>query len=162
MDNAYMFNVASKTIKYQSGKNIMNQHYGDMDGQSTFRELTEDATRGTVCQINESKLELGLCSMDASPDKWSKSLENFLDTWEIKLAQLNDSRDVAVPDKEKKDWLTPSLRGHPMAMASIHQQQELELASKANFSDTTGVYVPRTFLAFMNGIAKTMITKTNV
>jgi hypothetical protein len=46
------------------------------------------------------KLEDALCKMDASPDKWNGSGEFFLDNFETKLVQLNDSRDKPVEDKE--------------------------------------------------------------
>jgi polyribonucleotide nucleotidyltransferase len=42
-DNAFMFNVATKTVKYPSGKTIIQKHLDDMDGQTTFAELTADA-----------------------------------------------------------------------------------------------------------------------
>jgi hypothetical protein len=55
MDNAYIFNVAAKTVKYLSGKTIVQRHLDDMDGQKTFIELTVDATGEIVSKINEKR-----------------------------------------------------------------------------------------------------------
>jgi hypothetical protein len=42
-DNTLMFNMGAKTVKYPSGKTILQKHLVDMNGQQTFIELTADA-----------------------------------------------------------------------------------------------------------------------
>jgi hypothetical protein len=66
-----MFNVAAKTVKYPSGKMIIQKHLDNMNGQQTFIELTADATGEIVAKINEHKLEDVLRKMEAHPDKWN-------------------------------------------------------------------------------------------
>jgi hypothetical protein len=78
LDNTYMYAVASKTVKYPSGKTIIASHKKTMDGQSVFKALTTEATGVTVRQINETKLKDALENMDANPDKWGKTLEDLL------------------------------------------------------------------------------------
>jgi hypothetical protein len=151
-DNAFMFNVAAKTVKYLSGKTIIQRHMDDMDGQVTFAELTTDATAEVVAQINETKLEETLRAMEAHPDKWNGTGESFLDSFETKLVQLNDSRSKAVEELKVRSWLTYCLRGHPAAMASINQQRQL----KIHFKETNPGFVVRTFAAFMDGIRVSM------
>jgi hypothetical protein len=68
----------------------------------TFKALTDEATGTTVRQINETKLKDALKLLDANPDKWSKSLEAFVDTWLSKASQLDDVRLTPLPDDEKK------------------------------------------------------------
>jgi hypothetical protein len=109
--------------------------------------LTTDATGEIVAKINEHKLEDALRKMEAHPDKWNGSAESFLDAFETKLVQLNDSRDKPVDDKDVRDWLTHCLRGHPAAVAAINQQRQLEIYQK----EVTPNYV-RTFSNFMNGL----------
>jgi hypothetical protein len=147
MDNAYIFNVAAKTIKYPLGKTIIQRHLDDMDGQKTFMELTADATGEIVSKINETKLEDTLRKMDASPDSWHGGGESFLDAFETNLVQLNDSRDTPVDEKQVRDWLCYCLRGHPAAVVSINQQRELEIFQ----CETTPGYL-RPFSNFMNGL----------
>jgi hypothetical protein len=147
MDNAYIFNVAAKTVKYPSGKTIIQRHLDDMDGQKTFIELTTDATSEIVSKINETKLEEALRKMDASPDKWNSGGEAFLDAFETKLVQLNDSRETPVEEKQVRDWLCHCLRDHPAAVVSINQQRELEIFLR----ETTPGYV-RPFSNFVNGL----------
>jgi hypothetical protein len=146
-DNTFMFNVAAKTVKYSSGKTIIQKHLDDMDGQTTFAELTADAKGEVVAKINEMKLEDSLRKLDASPDKWNNTGESFLDHFETKLVQLNDSRDKPVEDKEVREWLTYCLRGHPAAVASINQQRQLEIYQK----ETNPTYM-RSYSHFMNGL----------
>jgi hypothetical protein len=146
-DNAFMFNVAAKTVKYPSGKTIIQRHMDDMDGQVTFTELTTDATAEVVAQINETKLEETLRAMEAHPDKWHGTGESFLNSFETKLVQLNDSRSKPVEELEVHSWLTYFLRGHPAAMSSINQQRQLEI----RFKETNPGFT-RTFASFMNGI----------
>jgi hypothetical protein len=147
MDNAYIFNVAAKTIKYPSGKMIIQRHLDDMDGQKTFMELTTDATREIVSKINETKLEDTLRKMDASLNNWHGGGESFLDAFETNLVQLNDSRDTPVDEKQVRDWLCYCLKGHPAAVISINQQRELEIFQR----ETTPGYI-RPFSNFMNGL----------
>jgi hypothetical protein len=52
LDNTYMYVVASKTVKYPSGKTIIASHKKTMDGQAVFKALTTEATGVTVRQIN--------------------------------------------------------------------------------------------------------------
>jgi hypothetical protein len=147
MDNAYIFNVAAKTIKYPSGKTIIQRYLDNMDGQKTFMELIANATGEIVSKINETKLEDTLHKMDASPDSWHGGGESFLDAFETNLVQLNDSRDTPVDKKQVRDWLCYCLRGHPAAVVSINQQRELEIFQ----CETTPGYV-RPFSNFMNGL----------
>jgi hypothetical protein len=83
LDNTYMYAVASKTVKYPSGKTIIASNKKTMDGQAVFKALNEEATGATVRQINETKLKE---AMDANPDKWKKTLEDFVDAWLIKAS----------------------------------------------------------------------------
>ena len=89
--NTFMFDVATKMVKYPSGKTIIQKYLDDMNGQQTFIELTADATGEIVAKINEHKLEDALRKMEAHPNKWNGSRESFLDAFETKLVQLNDS-----------------------------------------------------------------------
>jgi hypothetical protein len=146
-DNMFMFNVAAKTVKYPLGKTIIQKHLDDMNGQQTFIELTTDATGEIVTKINEHKLEDALRKMEAHPDKWNRTGESFLDAFETKLVQLNDSRDKPVDDKDVRDWLTHCLRGHPAAVAAINQQRQLEIYQR----EVTPNYM-RTFGNFMNSL----------
>jgi hypothetical protein len=98
VDNTFMFNVAAKTVKYPSGKTIIQKHLDDMNGQQTFIELTADATGEIVAKINEHKLEDALRKMEPHPDKWNGTAESFLDTFETKLEPVDD--------KDVRDWLT--------------------------------------------------------
>jgi hypothetical protein len=102
LDNTYMYAVAAKMVKYPSGKTIVASFKRTMDGQLTFKALTDEATGTTVRQINETKLKDALKLWDANPDKWSKSLEAFVDTWLSKASQLDDVRLTPLPDDEKK------------------------------------------------------------
>jgi hypothetical protein len=91
-DQAFMMGVFMQKIKYPPGKTIVAQYIRDMDVQKYFVELHADATSEVVAQINEFRMEDTLHEMDAGPDKWSNRLEAFLDSFVIKLAQLNDMR----------------------------------------------------------------------
>jgi hypothetical protein len=57
-----------------------------MDGQLTFKALTDEATGATVRQINVTNLKDALKLMDASLDKWGKSLDAFVDAWLTKAS----------------------------------------------------------------------------
>jgi predicted phage tail protein len=146
-DNAFMFNVSAKTVNYPSGKTIIQKHLDNMNGQQTFIELTADATGEIMAKINKHKLEDALRKMEAHPDKWNGTGESFLDAFETKLVQLNDSREKLAEHKDVRDWLTHCLRGHPVAVAAINQQQQLEIYQK----EITPNYV-RSFNNFMNGL----------
>jgi hypothetical protein len=52
-DNTFMFNVAAKTVKYPSGKTIIQKHLDNMDGQTTFAELTANAKGEVVAKITK-------------------------------------------------------------------------------------------------------------
>jgi hypothetical protein len=134
-------------VKYPSGKTIIQKHLDDMNGQQTFIELTADATGEIVAKINEHKLEDALRKMEAHPDKWNGTAESFLDAFETKLVQLNDSCDKPVEDKDVRDWLTHCLRGHPAAVAAINQQRQLEIYQKEVMPNCV-----RSFNNFMNGL----------
>jgi hypothetical protein len=69
LDNTYMYAVASKTVKYPSGKTIIASNKKTMDGQAVFKALTEEATGVMVRQINETKLKEVLKAIYANPDK---------------------------------------------------------------------------------------------
>jgi hypothetical protein len=73
--------------------------------------------------------------------------ESFLDAFETKLVQLNDSREKPVDHKDVRDWLTHCLHGHPAAVAAINQQRQLEIYQK----EITPNYV-WSFNNFMNGL----------
>jgi hypothetical protein len=100
-----------------------------------------------VAKINEHKLEDALRKMEAHPDKWNGTGESFLDAFETKLVQINDSRERPVDDKDVRDWLTHCLRSHPATVAAINQQLQLEIYQK----EITPNYV-RSFTNFMNGL----------
>jgi hypothetical protein len=129
-DQAFMMGVFIQKIKYPSGQTIVSHHLDDMDAQTAYRKIVGDATSEIVVQINENKLEDALRDMDASPDKWNKTLEAFLDMFEVKLVQLNDSRNTAVPDRDTQAWLIHSLRNHVAAMSAVNQMRQLELHQK--------------------------------
>jgi hypothetical protein len=129
-DQAFMMGVFMQKIKYPSGKTIVAQYIGDMDAQKAFANLCADATSEVVAQINEFRMEDTLCEMDAGPDKWSNGLEAFLDSFVIKLSQINDTRSTPVADREAQAWLVQALRNHEGAMGMVSHMQQLDLRDK--------------------------------
>jgi hypothetical protein len=106
------------------------QYIGDMDAHKAFANLCADATSEVVAQINEFRMEDTLCEKDAGPDKWSNGLEAFLDSFVIKLSQLNDTRSTPVADRESQAWLIQALRNHEGAMGIVSPMQQLDLRDK--------------------------------
>jgi hypothetical protein len=133
LDNTYMYAVANKTVKYPSGKTIIATHKKTMDGQAVFKALNDEATGTTVRQINETKLTEALKAMDANPDKWGKTMEEFVDAWLIKASQLDDVRGSPLPDDEKKTIFVEAVKHHPVAIAAIQQQEGIEKVFKRQF-----------------------------
>jgi hypothetical protein len=103
-----------------------------MDGQLTFKALTDEATGATVRQINVTNLKDALKLMDASPDKWEKSLEAFVDAWLTKASQLDNVCLTPLPDK-KKTLFIEAVKHHPVAIAAIQQQEGIEKVMKRQF-----------------------------
>jgi hypothetical protein len=56
LDNTYMYAVAAKMVKYPSGKTIVAAYKRTMDGQMTFKALTNEAT-GTTVPNQRNKIE---------------------------------------------------------------------------------------------------------
>jgi hypothetical protein len=133
LDKTYMYAVAAKMVKYPSGKTIVATYKRTMDGQLTFKALCDEATGSTVRQINETKLKEALKQLDANPDKWSKTMESFVDTWLTKASQLDDVRLTPLPDDEKKTLFIEAVKHHPVAIAAIQQQEGIEKAMKRQF-----------------------------
>jgi hypothetical protein len=129
-DQAFMMGVFIQKVKYPTGKTIVSPHLDNMDAQTVYRNIVGNAMSEIVVQINENKLKDALRDMDASPDKWNKMLEAFLDIFEVKLVQLNDSRNTAVPVRDTQAWLIHSLRNHAAAMLAVNQMRQLELHQK--------------------------------
>jgi hypothetical protein len=71
--------------------------------------------------------------MDASPDKWGKSLELFVDAWLTKASQLDDVHLTPLPDEEKRTLFIEVVKHHPVAIAAIQQQEGIEKAMKQQF-----------------------------
>jgi hypothetical protein len=78
-DQAFMMGVFIQKVKYPSGQTIVSHHLNDMDAQTAYKEIVADAMSEIVVQINKNKLEGALRDMDASPNKWNRTLEAFLD-----------------------------------------------------------------------------------
>jgi hypothetical protein len=57
LHNTYMDADAAKMVKYPFGKTIIAAYKRTMDGQMTFKALTNEATGTTVRQINKNKIE---------------------------------------------------------------------------------------------------------
>ena len=128
-ENAYVFLIAASTVKYPSGRAIIAKYAAKNDGQTIFKELEADATAIEVKHQNERILESKLREMDASPDKWNRSLEDFLDTWTRNLINLEETREKSVPDEDKQKWLSSSLYENPTARQAINQARLLQNAT---------------------------------
>jgi hypothetical protein len=123
LDNTFMYAVFLKTVKYSSGKTILARFKKAMDGQAVYQALTEEATGTAVRQINETKCQKTLKEMDCDPNKWSQSLESFLDLWLIRKGVLDDVRVNQLPEDEAITWFTESVKAHPILLAAIQQQE---------------------------------------
>jgi hypothetical protein len=135
-DQAFMLGVFMNKVKYTSGVKIVADHAKTKDAQGAYRALKADATSAMVTQINEVALEDSLRGMDASKDKWHQTLEAFLDKFQVKLSQLNESR-----------VLVKSVKGHPEANQYVNAMQQLTLHEQRKNSS----YVVSTE-AFIDGL----------
>ena len=150
-DQAFMLGVFMNKVKYTSGVKIVADHAKTKDAQGAYRALKADATSAMVTQINEVALEDSLRGMDASKDKWHQSLEAFLDKFQVKLSQLNESRLHPVPDRDVQSWLVKSLKGHPEANAYVNAMQQLTLHEQrknSSFVVTTDAFIDGLRISF--------------
>lgn len=85
--------------------------------------------------------------MDAGPDRWNGTLEAFLDKFEVRLVQLNESKDKPVEDRDAEKWLVSCLRKHPGAMAAVNQMRQLDMHER-----TKNASYVRTYPPFINGL----------
>ena len=108
-ENTYAYLIATTTIKYASGRAIIAKHAASHDGQAIFKELEKDASSMEVKDQNSSILEEKLRNMSADPEKWNRSLEEFLDFWIKNLITLEEVRGNPVSVSDKQKWLLQSL-----------------------------------------------------
>jgi ribosomal protein L14E/L6E/L27E len=159
LENTFMFAVFLKTVKYSSGKTIVAEHKKAMDGQAVYKALTEEATGTAVRQINEAKCQEMLKDMECSPNKWSGTLESFIDVWLLRKQALNDVRMTTLPDDEAITWFTFSVKEQPVLLAAIQHQESLKSAFLRSFPGKTFV---QTLSHFIDDIRLVCVQYDNV
>ena len=136
IDNAFVYKIALNTVKYSSGKQIVEKYEDSFDGQAVFSALANDAESDIVRNQNKKILERKLRNLDANPEIWKKSLEFFLDTWLRKKKEYERAAGSDMNEDKAWEMLEASLLGHPVARQAISQARMLQRTAAAMSSSS--------------------------
>ena len=95
------------------------------DAQKLYQHLCNDYTFGTTADVAIEALEKEITNMTLD-DKWNKTIESFLDTWNHKIFDLETLQDRSVPDHKKRRWLTATIRSKTELYSAVTNAQTIE------------------------------------
>ena len=142
IDNAFVYTVAAACIKYPSGREIVNRHAQDLDGQAVLQALQDEAESPIIRKTSKDILEKKLKNMSADPEKWTKPLENFLTTWSTLKLQLEGVMGTNLDPDKALEWLKDSLIVNPTARSAMDTAELIQTTIQRNLG---AAYQPWTF-----------------
>jgi len=96
-----MFDFFMEKIQTQRGKQIVCLYKTTLDAPKMWIETVGEHGSGVRALINAAALEAGLMAMKCDTN-W-KSCVKFLNTWQLKLMDLEEIRtDTIIPDSQKR------------------------------------------------------------
>ena len=132
--NKYMYSVLVTTLLTAKSKRHVRNFEQTQDAQKLYAVLHRDYTSGTTADVAIEALEKEITNMSLD-DKWSKSIESFLDNWEHKVLDLENLQDRSIADHEKRRWLTSAIRPKKELYTAVTNAQTIEFTMSGMGSD---------------------------
>ena len=121
----YNYSVLVSTVQTPFGKGAVRQFASTFDAQAVYKVLYNHYATGVTASIHAQALEEEIIGMRLD-DKHKKGCENFLNTWHLKVQELDSIRETLVPESQKRVWLTSALQTHPQMSSAITHASTME------------------------------------
>ena len=124
----FMYNVLVHCLKTAKGIMAVKQHALTQDAQAVYTQLVEEYEHGLLTKNLAEKLQNEVMDWRLDPTQ-KKGLFNTLTSWRRKILDLEEMDGTPVPDKQKRLWLSTTLRSNDKMTAILNQVQVMEHAS---------------------------------
>lgn len=121
----YNYSILVTNVQTAFGKVAVREFEATSDAQGVYKMLYNHYGKGVTASIDAQALEEEILGMQLD-DKHRKGCEFFLNTWHLKVQDLDAIRTTVVPDPQKRIWLTSALQTHPQMSAAITQASTME------------------------------------
>jgi len=118
----FLFDVLMDKVQTQRGKQIVRVYESTLDAQKVWAMLCDEYGSGVHAHISGATAEAELMALKCDPN-W-KSCVKFLNTWQLKLMDLEEIRDyISIPDSQKRLWLESALAPNKDMTTAITNSQ---------------------------------------
>ena len=121
----FMYSIFVTTLMTTKSKRHVRVHERTQNAQLLYFDLCTDFTKGTCGDVAIEALEKEITNM-VLHTTWNKPIEEFLNDWEHKILDLENLRDKTIHDRDKRKWLTASIRLHPELYDAVTNAQTIE------------------------------------
>ena len=121
----YNYSVLVSVVQTAFGRGAVREFESTFDAQGVYRLLVNHYSKGITASIQAQSLEEEILGMRLD-DKHRKGCEFFLNTWHLKIQELDTIRSTIVPGPQKRIWLTSALQTHPQMSTAITQANTME------------------------------------
>ena len=123
--NIFIYSVLSSCLLTVKSKVYLRKYSAKLDAQAVIREMVSDMRSGTSGDVKMEQLEAELEKFKLD-DNWNKSVETFLDQFNLKIMEIENIQNDSMSEKEKRRFLIRAIRGHPTMFEAVTNAQTTE------------------------------------
>ena len=109
--NTFIYSAFVQCLLSPKSKIALCAHENTKDGQDVYCDLVKAYSEGTTASLSAETMEENLRKMKANKS-WNKPLTTFLNTWTLRLNDLETVHDKHFPDSEKREMLIKAIKTH--------------------------------------------------